>query len=61
MVSIYVFPEKKLIFPKQYYNVLSPSSFTQICICERFIYFQDRCAYIFCCREICGPILGIYK
>jgi hypothetical protein len=38
-------PEMKLLFPKQNYNVLSPSSYTHICICERFIYFQDRSAY----------------
>ncbi len=29
------------------------------CICEKFIYFHDQSA--FCCREICGPILGKYK
>ncbi len=25
------------------------------------IYFQDRSVYIFCCSQICGLILGIYK
>jgi hypothetical protein len=44
LVSIYVFPEMKLLFPKQNYNDLSPSSYTHI-ICERFIYFQDRSIY----------------
>ncbi len=34
-----------LLFPKPIYNVLSPSSYTNICICERFIYFQDWSAY----------------
>jgi hypothetical protein len=28
LVPIYVFPEMKLLFPKQNYNVLSPSSYT---------------------------------
>jgi hypothetical protein len=32
LVPIYVFPEMKLIFPKQNYNVLSPSSYTQISV-----------------------------
>jgi hypothetical protein len=40
LVPIYVFPEMNLLFPKQNYNVLSPSSYTHI-----FIYFQDRSAY----------------
>jgi hypothetical protein len=43
LVSIYVFPEMKLLFPKQNYNVLSPSSLHSY-ICERFIYFQDPSA-----------------
>jgi hypothetical protein len=30
LVPIYVFPEMKLVFPKQNYNVLSPSSYTHI-------------------------------
>ncbi len=41
LVPIYVFPEMKLLFPKQNYNVLSPSSSY---ICEIFIYHQDRSA-----------------
>jgi hypothetical protein len=40
LVPIYVFPEMKLLFPKQNYNVLSPRSYTQY-IFERFIPFQD--------------------
>ncbi len=46
LVPISVFPEMKLLFPKQNYNVLSPQ-FPQLLhsyICERFIYFQDRSA-----------------
>jgi hypothetical protein len=34
-----------LLFLKQNHNVLSPSSYTHICICERFIYFEERSAY----------------
>jgi hypothetical protein len=40
-VPIYVFPEMKLLFPKQNYNVLSPSSYTHIYVRDRFICFQD--------------------
>ena len=62
LVPIDVFPEMKLLFLKQNYNVLSPSSYTHIqYICEIFIYLQDGSAYSAACREICGPILGIYK
>jgi hypothetical protein len=32
LVPIYVFPEMKLLFPKQNYNVLSPSSYTHISV-----------------------------
>ncbi len=42
LVSIYVFPEMKLVFPKQHYNV---SQFLHSYICEKFIYFQDQSAY----------------
>jgi hypothetical protein len=35
---IYIFPEIKLLFPKQNYNVLSPNSYTQIS--ERDIYIS---------------------
>jgi hypothetical protein len=46
LVPIYVFLEMKLLFPKQNYNVLCPSSkFRHSYICERFIYFQDQSAY----------------
>jgi hypothetical protein len=31
-VPIYVFPEMKLLFPKQNNNVLSPSSYTHISV-----------------------------
>jgi hypothetical protein len=36
LVPIYVFPETKLLFPKQNYKVLSPSSYTHI-------YVRDLC------------------
>jgi hypothetical protein len=42
---MYVFPEMNLFFPKQNYNVLSPSSYTHMYICERFRYFQDGSAF----------------
>jgi hypothetical protein len=45
LVPIYVFPEMKLLFPKQNFNVLSPSSYTYTYFYERFIYFQERSAF----------------
>ena len=60
LVPIYVFPEMKLLFPKQNYNVLSPSSYTHIQYLWE-IYIFPGSVSLFCCREICGPILGIYK
>ncbi len=49
----------KLLFPKQNYNVLSPSSYTHIPVRDSYIYPGSVC--LFCCRKICRPILGIYK
>ncbi len=40
LVPTYAFPEMKLLFPEQNYNVLSPSSYT-----HTVYYFQDRSAY----------------
>ena len=37
LVPIYVFPEIKLLFPKQNYNVLSPSSYTHISVRDLYI------------------------
>jgi hypothetical protein len=37
LVSIYVFPERKLLFRKQNYNVLSPSSYTHISVRDLYI------------------------
>jgi hypothetical protein len=37
LVPIYVFPERKLLFPKQNYNVLSPSSYTPISVTDLYI------------------------
>jgi hypothetical protein len=37
LVSIYVVPEMKLLFPKQNYNVLSPSSNTPISVRDLYI------------------------
>jgi hypothetical protein len=38
LVPIYVFPEIKLLFPKQNYNVLSPSSCTHISVRDLYIF-----------------------
>jgi hypothetical protein len=45
LVPTYVFPEMKLFFSKQNYNVLSPSTYTHIYVKDIYIYFQDRSAY----------------
>jgi hypothetical protein len=37
LVPIDVFPEMKLLFPKQNYNVLSPSSFTHISVKDLYV------------------------
>jgi hypothetical protein len=37
MVPIYVFPKIKLLFPKQNYNVLSPSFYTHISVRSLYI------------------------
>ncbi len=37
LVPIYVFPEMKLLFPKQNGNVLSPSSYTHISVRDLYI------------------------
>jgi hypothetical protein len=40
LVSIYVFPEIKLLFPTQNYNVLYPSSYTHTGISVRDLYIS---------------------
>ncbi len=45
LVPIYVFPEMKLLLPKQNYNVLAPSSYTHISVRDLYI------------SSICLPIL----
>ncbi len=37
MVPIYVFPEMKLLFPKQNYKFLSPNSYTHIPVRDLYI------------------------
>ncbi len=37
LVPIYVFPEMKLLFPKQNYNALSPSSYIHISVRDLYI------------------------
>ncbi len=58
LVSVYVFPELKLLFTKQIYNVLSPSSYTHISVRDFYI---SRISLPILLQEICGPILEIYK
>ncbi len=57
LVPIYVFPEMKLLFPKQNYNV--PSSYTHISVRD-VLYIQDQSAYSVLQGNMCRPILGIY-
>ena len=57
LVPISVFPEMKLLFPKQYYNVLSPSSYTHISVRDLYI---SRIGLPILLQEICGLILGKY-
>ncbi len=57
LVPIYVFLEMKLLFPKQNCNVLSPTFYTHISVRDFYI---SRIGLPFCCRKICGPILGSY-
>ncbi len=62
LVPIYVFPEMKLLLPisktELYSSVLSPSCYTHTSVRDLYI---SGSVFLFCCREICGPILGIYK
>ncbi len=37
LVPVYEFPERKLLFPKQNYNVLHPSSYTRISVRDLYI------------------------
>ncbi len=50
---IYVFTEMKLLFPKQNFNFLSPSSYTHIYV--RYLYIFPGSVRLSWCREICGP------
>ena len=51
-------PRNETFIYKTDYNVLSPSSFPNISVRDLYI---SRSVCLFCCREIFGPILGIYK
>ncbi len=44
LIPIYVFPEMKLLFPKQNYNALSPRSYTHLSVRDLYI-SMDRSAY----------------
>jgi hypothetical protein len=50
LVPIYVFPEMKLFFPKQNYNVLSLSSYTHISVRDLYISRIGQVS-LFCCSE----------
>ncbi len=58
LVPIYVFLEMSLFFPKPNYNVLCLPFPTLINRWDIYIFPGSVC--LFGCREICGPILGIY-
>ncbi len=60
LVPIYVFPETKLLFPKHNYCIMFCLPVpTLIYLWEIYIFPWSVC--LFCCREIWGPILRIYK
>ncbi len=46
-----------LLFSKQNFNILSPNSHTHISVREIYIFPGSVC--LFCCSQICGPILVI--
>jgi hypothetical protein len=60
LVPIYVFPEIKLLFPKQYYNVLSPNSYAHISVRDLYI-SMIRLLILLQANTVCGLILGIYR
>ncbi len=50
----------KQIFPEKELQGLSPNFHIQVSLIDlQYIFPQTVC--LFCCRKICGPILGIYK
>ncbi len=59
LISIYVFSEMKLLFPKHNYNVLSPSSYIHVSV--RDLYISRIYLPVLLFRDICGQILGTYK
>ncbi len=61
LVPIYVLPEMNLLFPKQNYNVLSPSSYAHISMRDLYISRIGLPPLPILLQEICGLILGIYK
>jgi hypothetical protein len=50
----------KLLFPKQIYNVLCPSSYTYISVRDVYI-SRIGLPFLLQGNTVCGPILGIYK
>jgi hypothetical protein len=58
LVPIYVFPVRNCYFQNRIIMFCLPVP-TLIYLGEVYIFPGSVC--LFCCREICGPILGIYK
>ncbi len=65
LVPIYVFPEtvQPCYFQNRYMMFCLPIRTLIYSICERFIYciVFPGAVCLFCCSQICGPILRIYK
>ncbi len=53
-------PRNETVISKTKVYVLSPSSYTHISVRDLYI-SRIGMPCLFCCREICGPILGMYK
>ncbi len=60
LVPIFVLSEMKLLFPKQNYNILSPSSYTQIPVRDLRVYIS-RIGLPILLQGNMGGELGIYK
>ncbi len=49
-----------LLFPKLNNNVFSPDFYTHISVRDLYTIFPGS-SCLYCCSQMCGPILGIYK
>jgi hypothetical protein len=50
----------KNMFPEKELRGHSPNSCIHVYVCD-YMFPQSVCLYIFCCRKIGGPIVGLYK